>query len=128
MIYLDSSVVLARIFTELRRPEPRFWDQLIVSSALLSYEVWNRVNARALPSSLRDETSLVLSGVMLIDLKAEALARALRPFPLSVRTLDALHLATMEFLRQEGRHVELASYDLRLLAAADALGFTTVQP
>jgi hypothetical protein len=35
-----------------------------------------------------------------------------------VRTLDCLHLATIEFIRGQGETVELASYDNRLLAAA----------
>jgi hypothetical protein len=35
--------------------------------------------------------------------------------------LDALHLATIEFLRSEGEPVKLASYDVRLIAAARAL-------
>jgi hypothetical protein len=49
------------------------------------------------------------------------LARALDPVPLPVRTLDALHLAAIEFLRAQGQTVELASYDQRFLAAARAL-------
>ena len=52
-----------------------------------------------------------------------ALARALEPFPVSLRTLDALHLATMDFLRRSEESVELASYDYSLLASAQALGF-----
>jgi predicted nucleic acid-binding protein len=51
------------------------------------------------------------------------LARALLPFPQPVRTLDALHLATMDFLRSHGQSVELATYDRRLAAAAQSLGF-----
>jgi len=46
----------------------------------------------------------------------------LQPFPVAVRTLDALHLATIEFLRARGHAVELASYHERLLAAARGLG------
>ena len=53
-----------------------------------------------------------------------ALARALEPFPVAVRTLDALHLATMDFIRESGEPVQLASYDNRLTAAAEALGIT----
>jgi hypothetical protein len=49
----------------------------------------------------------------------------LEPFPISVRTLDALHLATAEFLRAQGEPMELASYDNRLLAGARALGIPT---
>jgi hypothetical protein len=51
------------------------------------------------------------------------LARALLPFPQAVRTLDALHLATLDFLRTQGLDVALASYDQRLSAAAAGLGF-----
>lgn len=40
-----------------------------------------------------------------------------------VRTLDGLHLATMDFLRTRGRMIELASYARRLMAAS-AQGFT----
>jgi len=49
------------------------------------------------------------------------LARALEPFPTPVCTLDALHLASIEFLRAQGQKVELASYDERLIAAAQKL-------
>ena len=38
-----------------------------------------------------------------------------------MRTLDALHLASVEFLRAQGQAVELASYDERMLAAGRAL-------
>jgi predicted nucleic acid-binding protein len=55
-----------------------------------------------------------------------ALARALEPWPVSLRTLDALHLATMDFLRLQGEAVKLASYDTRLVAAARALGIPLV--
>jgi hypothetical protein len=60
--------------------------------------------------------------VNLAELNEPALARALQPFPVRIRTLDALHLATIEFLRRQGETVELASYNDRLLAAAKALG------
>ena len=50
------------------------------------------------------------------------LQRALEPFPASVRTLDALHLASVEFLRTNGQAVMLASSDERMTTAAQALG------
>jgi hypothetical protein len=64
--------------------------------------------------------------VTLIELKPEVLERALEPFPIPVRTLDALHLASIEFLRGRGQTVELASYDDRLNEAARALGIPVV--
>jgi len=33
-----------------------------------------------------------------------------------------MHLATIDYLRRRGAAIELASYDQRLLAAADTLG------
>jgi hypothetical protein len=55
------------------------------------------------------------------------LSRALAPFPLSVRTLDSLHLATMIYVQSQGQEVELASYDRRMLAAAAALGIAAYE-
>jgi hypothetical protein len=49
------------------------------------------------------------------------LARALEPWPVSLRTLDALHLASIEFLRNHRQDVTLASYDSRIIAAAQSL-------
>ena len=46
------------------------------------------------------------------------LARALEPFPVAVQTLDALHLASLEFIGAQGQKLSLASYDDRMLAAA----------
>ena len=57
-----------------------------------------------------------------LEMLPNVLARALEPFPAPVRTLDALHLASIEFLRGQGQTVELASYDDRLIHAAKALG------
>jgi hypothetical protein len=51
------------------------------------------------------------------------LGRALLPFAQPVRTLDALHLATLDFLRAQGLAVDLATYDQRLAASAASLGF-----
>ena len=43
-----------------------------------------------------------------------------------VRTLDALHLASIDYLRQQGQTVELATYDRRMLAAAEAMDIPVV--
>ena len=50
------------------------------------------------------------------------LARALQPFPIPVRTLDAIHLSALEFVRAQNQTVQLASYDERLLTGARYLG------
>ena len=124
MIYLDSSVALASVFAEARQPPPRFWLQPFVSSRLLEFEMMNRIHTRRLIGAQIAAAKVLIAGVMFIDLTQPVLARALQPFPLAVRTLDGLHLATMDFLRNQGQLIELASYDQRLLAAAAALGFS----
>lgn len=122
MIYLDSSVVLARILVEDRRPRPSLWQESLFSSRLLEYEVWVRLNARDLHRSHANLASALTNRVTFLELKPEVLERALEPFPVPVRTLDALHLASIAFLLERGQTIELASYDDRLVAAAQALG------
>ena len=122
MIYLDSSVALAHLLAEDRSPPDRLWQAPLASSRLLEYEIWNRVNARRLAPSHGDAARELISRVALIELIPPVLVRALEPFPIPVRTLDALHLASIEFLRGRGQTLELASYDERLLAAARSLG------
>jgi predicted nucleic acid-binding protein len=124
-MYLDSSVVLAHLLMEDRRPPAALWDQVPVSSRLLEYEVWNRIWARGLGQSHREEVRALLAKIEMVELTRVSLRRALEPFPVGVRTLDALHLATIEFLRSEGQLPQLASYDMRLVAAARALGVPT---
>jgi hypothetical protein len=121
VIYLDSSVALAHLLAEDRFPAEDLWRQELVSSRLLEYEVWNRVHAHGLDQSHSDAVRALIGRVALLELAAPVLARALDPFPIPVRTLDALHLASIEFLRQRQQQVELASYDQRLIAGASAL-------
>jgi hypothetical protein len=121
VIYLDSSVVLAQLLVEDRVPPERLWGEPLTASRLLEYEVWTRIHARRLGASHGEAVRALIGRVALIELAPPVLLRALDPFPRPVRTLDALHLASIEFLRSQGQAPTLASYDARLLAAARAL-------
>ena len=121
MIYLDTSVALAHRLAEDRFPPAGLWREALVSSRLIEYEVWTRIHVRNLGRSHGDHVRTLLGRVALVELALPVLARALEPVPTPVRTLDALHLSTLEFLRAQRLTVELASYDDRLLAAARAL-------
>ena len=121
MTYLDTSVALAHLLAEDRTPPEALWREPLISSRLLEYEIWTRIHARKLARSHGDQVRALVGRVALVELAPTVLARALEPFPGPVRTLDALHLASMEFLRAHGQIVNLASYDGRLLAAARAL-------
>ena len=85
--------------------------------------MWNRIHARGLGESHGEAARLLIGRLAILELAPPVLARALQPFPSPVRTLDALHLASAEFIREQGQLVEVASYDKRLLDAAQALGF-----
>ncbi len=123
MIYLDTSVALAHLLAEDHSPPEGLWREPLISSRLIEYEIWTRIHARKLARSHADEVRALLGRLALIELSSPVLARALEPFPKPVRTLDALHLASMEFLRSQGQTVTLASYDDRLINAARALRF-----
>jgi predicted nucleic acid-binding protein len=123
MIYLDTSVALAHLFAEDKAPASSLWRETLVSSRLLEYELWTRVHARGLGSSHGEAARALLGRVALVELAPPVLSRALEPFPLPVRTLDALHLASLEFLRRQGQRVSLASYDDRMVTAARRLKF-----
>ena len=123
MIYLDTSVALAHLLAEDRAPPEGLWAEPLISSRLIEYEIWTRIHARKLTRSHADEARALLSRLALIELAPPVLARALEPFPKPVRTLDALHLASMDFLRKQGQSVTVASYDDRLIHAARALRF-----
>ena len=121
MIYLDTSVAIAHLLGEDRHPAAGLWQQSLVASRLLEYELFVRLHARRLTKSHGDAAQQLVARVAMLELSAPVLARALDPFPVELRTLDALHLASLEFLRNQGVDVALASYDARMLAAARAL-------
>ncbi len=123
MIYVDTSVVLAHLFSEDRRPPAWLWAETLVSSRLLEYEMWTRLHARKATALRGDAARAVIARISLLELAPPVLARALDPFPgLPPRTLDALHLASCRFLHDRGQRVELASYDHRMVNAARAIG------
>jgi predicted nucleic acid-binding protein len=122
LIYIDTSVALAHLVAEDRRPPDGLWQKPLVTSRLLEYELWTRLDARRLAASHGELARRLVERLAVVEMLPNVLARALEPFPTPVRTLDALHLASIEFLRGRGQAVELASYDERLIVAARALG------
>ena len=127
MIYLDTSVVLAQLLAEDRRPPASLWEQSLVSSRLLEYETWTRIHARRAGDALSDATRQILARVSLLELSPLVLGRALEPFPLPARTLDALHLASIEYLRAQRLAIELATYDERMVSLARRLRIPLVR-
>ena len=121
MIYLDTSVALAHLLAEDRRPPASLWNEVIVASRLMEYEIWNRLHVRNLADSHGDTARGLIGRIAMVELSPPVLSRALEAFPVPVRTLDALHLSSCEYLRSQGQSVELASYDSRMTTAARAM-------
>lgn len=122
MIYVDTSVVAAYLFVEDRVPPNELWHETLVSSRLLEYELWTRVHARKLSETHGEAARLLIGRVSLLELLPIVLGRVLESFPVSVRTLDAMHLASIEFLRSQGHRLELATYDKHMRQAARRMG------
>ena len=122
MIYLDTSVALSHLLAEDRQPRTELWEQPLVASRLLVYELLTRLNTRDLARTHGDAARMLLGRVALLDLTPPVLARALEPFPKPVRTLDALHLASAMFLRERGHDLTIATFDARMATAAMSMG------
>ena len=125
--YLDSSAIVKLAVAEtesaalrryLRRRTP------LVVSALARTEV-----ARALlplgPAAVQRGHD-VLNRVELIRVSDRILMNAGSLLPAQLRSLDAIHLATMRQLGGSLRRV--VTYDSRMAAAVSAMGMTTVTP
>ena len=126
MIYVDTSVVLAQLLAEDRQPPEALWMETLISSRLLEYEVWTRLHSLGLADSHGEAARALLGRLALLELAPPVLERALEPFPTPVRTLDALHLASIDFLRRNAQTIRLATYDQRMAAAAAAMQVPTV--
>jgi len=124
LIYLDTSVALAHLLAEDLSPPEKLWQEALISSRLLEYEIWTRIHTKKLARSHADEVRSLLGRVAFVELSLPVVARALEPFPKPVRTLDALHLASMDFVSKQGQSIALASYDDRLINVARALRFS----
>lgn len=123
MIYVDTSVALAHLLAEDRTPPVAIWGEALVASRLLEYESWTRLNASRLKRSHGELLRSVLSRIAFLEMLPRVLVRAYEPFPIPVRTLDAIHLASADFLRQQGQQVSVATYDEKMKKAAGKLGF-----
>ena len=128
VIYLDSSVALAHLLAEDRFPPDLLWDQQLVSSRLLECEVWNRINAYQLQNSHGDAVRNLIGRIAMIEMVGPVLARALQPFPVPVRTLDAIHLAALEFIRAQKQSVQMKVYLRQRAFSESQSGARAIEP
>jgi predicted nucleic acid-binding protein len=131
-VYLDSSAIVKLIRQESETEALKGWlvaaDQgnpmALASSALASVEV-NRAIRRADPAAA-SKASEVLAHLRFIDVSASVLSLASTLVPASLRSLDAVHLATA--LTESRGLSAFVTYDSRLATAAAVAGLPAVSP
>ncbi len=109
-------------------PPESLWEEALISCRLLEYESWVRIHSMGLADSHGELLRSLLGRFAFLELVRPVLMRALEPFPLAVRTLDAIHLASVEFLRSQNQSVTLATYDRRMREAAERIGIPLWDP
>ncbi|MDQ3688754.1 MAG: type II toxin-antitoxin system VapC family toxin [Chloroflexota bacterium] len=126
-VYLDASAGVKLVLDEPESAALVSWLSrwpARSSSSLFRTEVV-RATRRALPKRLSRARGLV-TRVSLIAIDDQILDEAARIDPLSLRSLDAIHLATA--LRLADELEALVTYDRRMIEGAHALGLPVASP
>jgi predicted nucleic acid-binding protein len=129
VIYLDSSALLKLVHEEPESAALADWLTEQTGSPLLSSELANveviracrRINPDALP-----EARALLAGLDLIPLAGTVIATAADVGETTLRSLDAIHLASALSVRDD--LATFIAYDHRLGEAASAAGLQLLAP
>ena len=127
MIYIDTSALVKTILDEAESPAFREYlvDKDAVFTSALTRIEFPRAIARGAPSRMTVALRRIQT-LNYIGLSADILRSAAAVQPVTLRTLDAIHLASALSIRSELE--ALVAYDDRLLAAAASLGIPTASP
>lgn len=127
-VYLDASALVKLLIEE---PESDALAAYLhesglqpASSEIAEIEVLRAV-AKVEPEKL-DEASIMIAQTIMLPLTSQIRQRAARLEPLTLRSLDAIHLATAIEI-QPDLH-SLLAYDQRLLGAASTAGIPVTSP
>lgn len=134
--YLDSSVVLRHILLGELTIHHAFACPRVVSSELLEIECRRVLHRYRLNGDLGDDGLIaaadrldsVLEGLSIVELTSTVKSRAMAAFPVAVKTLDALHLATAVVFKEayldsgSDEAIVVFSHDATMNRCARALG------
>lgn len=126
--YLDASALVKLVISEVESEALRrhiAGNALLVSSRIAAVEV-RRVAARQTERDATHQVDQLLESVAHVELDEQLATIAGAAKPETLRSLDAIHLASALSVRDELDAV--ISYDLRLADAARAAGLTVVAP
>lgn len=126
-IYLDSAAVVKLVHAENETDALRDWlderiDSSWTSSALLEVEAFRALVRNAPAAAARLHAVLDLVHLVDLDVGIRILAQTVRPA--TVRSLDAIHLATALRVRP----ASFVTYDKRLADAAQNAGLSVEMP
>jgi predicted nucleic acid-binding protein len=134
--YVDASAILRILFAEPGPTVPLGDGDRIVSSQLVEVEVARAVDRERLAGHMSDtetatkrqELAALVAMLDLLAVDASVIARAKGPFAVSVRAMDALHIATAEVLAAEAdtEPLEFWTHDQRQADAAVSRGLVVV--
>ncbi len=135
MAYIDSSVLLRIILGQPHRLKE--WNSIErgVASALAEVECLRTLDRLRLAYGIVDKEIAVrretifrlLEAMEIVELNRPILARAAEPFPTSLGTLDAIHLATALLWREQTAvDLLMATHDGSLRTAALACGLQVI--
>jgi predicted nucleic acid-binding protein len=129
MIYLDSAAVVKLVHAESESQALRDWlderaDTSWTSSVLVEIETFRTLARHAPDAITRLHPVLDLMDMIEIDASIRILAQTVKPA--TVRSLDAIHLATA--LRIRSQLTSFVTYDKRLADAARIAGLAVDMP
>ena len=127
--YVDSSVLVAALapddvhYHQARERLMLYADE-VVTSVLAEVEVGRALQRRQAPRELRYAAQRLVAGCERIELTEDIRVAAAGILPTTVRSLDAIHVATA--LAVSARW--FISYDTRQQVAAEEAGLATIVP
>jgi hypothetical protein len=133
-LYVDTSVLLRVVLGERGRLREWSRSERWVSSELIRLESLRTIDRARIQLRLADRAVAArraallehLTAFDLLPLQKAVLDRAAEPFPTTLGTLDAIHLATALLARELVPDLALATHDDELATAAEAVGFAVV--
>jgi uncharacterized protein len=133
-VYFDTSVVLRVVLGERGRLKEWSRTSEAVTSEITRVECLRALDRLRLEGGIVDRelarrraTVLsMLSGFEQVRLNRAVLERAAEPFPVKIRTLDALHVASALLVRARFPALRFATHDVDLGVAAAAEGLPVI--
>ena len=132
--YLDASVILRRLLGQADQIELKEIEAT-VSSTLTRVECLRTIDRLRVLGAVTEDSHLEIREAafrafetcLLLEVGPVVLERAAMSFPVPIKTLDAVHLATALVLHEgSGEPVRIATHDRALARASRAMGFEVV--